>query len=127
MSKLGPFTGIVLPPRPPAWAVLGLLLAVSLWFNLWQAKREWIEEATAPLQDEIDALTASARMNDTIADLRARHDVELAAARNNVQVVEGERQVVYRDRLVQLPAPTCAPGAARVDAWNAPFLPGAKP
>lgn len=121
------FTTITMPPRPPTWAILGLLLVVSLGFNLWQAKREWIEEATEPLQEEIDALQATARINNTIAALRARHDVELREARDNVQVVEGERQVVYRDRLVTLPAPTCAPGAERVDAWNAPFLPGDKP
>ena len=103
------FTTIAMPPRPPTWAILGLLLVVSLGFNLWQAKREWIEEATEPLQAEIDGLKVTARINNTIAALRARHDVELREARDNVQVVEGERQVVYRDRLVTLPAPTCAP------------------
>lgn len=126
--KIAPLVLPVSVPRPPAWAVLGLLLLVSIGFNVWQAKSRWIAEAVEPLQDKIDGLTITAEANDKIAKLREEHDLELAEATATVITRTGERQVVYRDRMVEVPVPTCPPGQLRVDAWNAMGqIPGMKP
>ena len=109
----------------PLWAYLALALAVSLGFNVWQAKSRWIQEAVAPLQQQLDTFKATDEAEDKMSELKVKHDAEIQALKEENRSKSGKRQVAYRDRVLTLPAAGCAPGQDRVDAWNAIGL-GAK-
>ena len=109
----------------PLWAYLALALAISLGLNVWQAKSRWIQEAVAPLQQQLDTFVATDKAEDAMGELKVKHDAEIQALKKENQSKSGKRQVVYRDRVLTLPAAGCAPGQDRVDAWNAIGL-GAK-
>jgi hypothetical protein len=109
----------------PLWAYLALALAISLGLNIFQAKDRWIQEAVAPIQQELDTLKVTDKAEDDIAALKKEHDTELQKVKDGNKNRSGKREVVYRDRVLTLPAAGCAPGADRVDSWNALGL-GAK-
>lgn len=112
-------------PTPSPAVVFAILLLLSGALNLWQAKEKWIADAVAPVKQELDVLKATDAAEDKIGELKKEHDVELQAVKKQNQGKAVKREVVYRDRVLTLPAAGCAPGADRVDSWNALGL-GAK-
>lgn len=104
---------------PVQWfAGVVLALLASLGLNAWQAKRAVEEAVAAPLQARIDTLEADATLTAVVAVARREDDLELERLRAELAAAEGQVRVVYRDRVRELPAPACAPGQGRVEAWN---------
>lgn len=112
-------------PTPSPAVVFAVLLLLSGALNLWQAKEKWVADAVAPLQQELNTVKATDAAEDKIAELKIEHDAEIQKVKKENAGKAGKRQVVYRDRIQTLPAAGCAPGADRVDSWNAIGL-GAK-
>ena len=104
---------------PLPWAAgLGAALLLSLAGNAWQAKRAVEVAVAAPLQARIDTLEADATITAVVAVARRADEAELERLRAALAAAEGQTRVVYRDRIRELPAPACAPGQGRVEAWN---------
>lgn len=104
---------------PVPW-VAGVVLALlaSLGLNAWQAKRAVEEAVAAPLRAQVAALEQDATITAVVAVARRADEAELERLRRELAAAEGQTRVVYRDRIRELPAPACAPGQGRVDAWN---------
>lgn len=102
----------------PWFAGVVLALLTSLGLNAWQAKRAVEEAVAAPLRAQVAALEADATLTAVVAVARREDDLELERLRAELAAAEGQVRVVYRDRVRELPAPACAPGQGRVDAWN---------
>lgn len=105
--------------QPPLSLFLAIALFGSLCLNLFQLNRDSVEKATAPLKSQIAGMEHTADTNNQLAKLGTQHQAELEAARAAAGEVQVRREVVYRDRVEKLEPAKCAPGADRVDAWNA--------
>lgn len=102
----------------PWFAGVVLALLASLGLNAWQAKRAVEEAVAAPLRAQVAALEQDATITAVVAVARRADEAELERLRAALAAAEGQTRVVYRDRIRELPAPACAPGQGRVDAWN---------
>lgn len=109
--------------------VLGALCIVSAGANLWQWRASALDRAAcaADRQREVEvAIEQGRRQAAEETATRASLIATLAQADNSALLAElagiadrGRKiRVVYRDRIRELPAPTCAPGAERMDAVN---------
>lgn len=113
----------------PLLAVTGLLLA-SLAGNVWQLRQGVEAAADCRAQREAAAATGEERGRRLAAEETAARTAQIAAAAasDHVQLLADLRAIadrgqqtrtVYRDRIREIPAATCAPGAERMDAANA--------
>ena len=113
----------------PLLAVTGLLLA-SLAVNVWQLHGRIEAAAECRAQREAAAATGEERGRRLAAEETADRTAKVAAAavRDRDQLLADLRAIadrgqqtrtVYRDRIREIPAATCAPGAERMDAANA--------
>lgn len=109
----------------PIAGYLLIALAVSLGFNAWQLKSKIVADAKAPLVKKIEVLEVTAAVTTKISELRVQHDKELQKLRDEADQRGTKREIVYETKVRTLPAPACAPGQARVNAWNETA--GAKP
>lgn len=108
--------------QPPLSLFLALGLFGSLCLNLFQFNKAAVEEATAPLKTQIAGMEHTADTNNQLAALGTKHQAELEEARAAAGEAQVLREVVYRDRIANVGPAKCAPGADRVDAWNAAAL-----
>ena len=104
---------------PQMSLILPVALLLSLGLNLWQAKDRWIQEATAPLEQQIQQLESTQAANNTVADLKTKDDAAGAKARGAVERRSEMRQQRYDVGMAKLTPVPCAPGADLVDTWNA--------
>lgn len=109
----------VVSMSPTMMVILPLALLLSLGLNLWQAKRFWIQEATAPLEEKIEQLEATQAANNTISDLKVKDDAKLTAARTGVERRANARQTRLSQAKSSGVVAPCAPGQDVVDTWNA--------
>lgn len=110
-------------------AGLSVALLLSLAGNVWQVTRQARAEgedagkATAAAQlaeavGKLDAAAESLERSATVADEAATEQAALASEFTAIADRAKERVTVYRDRIREVPAATCAPGPERMDAWN---------
>lgn len=107
--------------------ILGLAAAllVSLAVNVWQwgkiasakAAREG-EIAAAVAEGKAQAAQESAGRASLVAALAQADNAALVADLSAIAERAQQTRTVYRDRIRELPAPTCAPGAERMTAAN---------
>ena len=102
----------------PLWGWLALALAASIGGNLLQARAAIIEEATAPLERELTDLRHARQLESAMAEAAAAQHDQLLEDLDAIAARGARVEVRYVDRVRQLPAPACAPGAQRVEAWN---------
>lgn len=100
-------------------AALAVCLCISLGINFAQFVTGRVAAARAPLVAQVASMERTAAISHAVAAARSIDDAELARLRKLVGTRETQTLTVYRDRVRQLPAPACAPGHARVEAWNA--------
>ena len=99
-------------------AGLALALCISLGINFAQYRADLIEDTKAPLQAQIDAATRRQEVTDAVAAARVADDKALRALEAQLASKQVEVRIEYRTRVSTLPAPSCAPGHERVEAWN---------
>lgn len=113
----------------PLLAVSGLLL-VSLAGNLWLGMLNIEAAAECRAQREAAAATGEERGRRLAAEETASRTAQVAAdaVADRAQLLADLRGIaergqqtrtVYRERIREIPAATCAPGAERMDAANA--------
>jgi hypothetical protein len=119
IARLSPIGGTT------AVAIIGLLL-ISLGVNL-MLTRAWLDarrSASAEIAAAVERGKAEAAQEhaDRQSGLVQLAELDRALVMQELREIaaraEGVR-IVYRDRIRELPAPTCAPGADRVEAVNA--------
>ena len=99
-------------------AALVLALAVSLGINASQFLSRYRADIEAPLVQEITARKHADRVSEAVSKARIDDQRAIAQLQRELQNRQVETVTVYRDRIRQLPAPSCAPGRDRVEAWN---------
>lgn len=114
-------------PLPLPWlAGAALALLLSLGGNLWQ----WRASAAAEARREGEIATAIEQGKRLAAEELAETERKLAefslgdrdailAELNEIAQKAQATRTVYRDRIREIPAATCAPGAERMEAANA--------
>lgn len=106
-------------------AALGAALLLSIGGNLWlghkvlTGKLECAHAAeVARLEGQAQALQGRTDLLGTQIGLVAADRASLVAALDDVQAREDAALARLRRLIGELPTPTCAPGAGRVEAWN---------
>lgn len=101
-----------------AIAGLSLTLAVSLGLNASQFLSRYRADIEAPLVAEIEAREHVDKVNAAVSKARVDDQRTIAKLQRDITTKQTQTVTVYRDRIRQLPAPSCAPGLDRVEAWN---------
>lgn len=121
LSGAGPVLGAAITRY-----ALPLGLALSLIANVWLLQR--LGHATGKAAGEIQAAVergraeALARQADQMTRLATLAEEDRSAVLQDLERIAERGQqarIVYRDRISQLPAASCAPGRERMDAVNA--------
>jgi hypothetical protein len=109
-------------PRAYIAAALALSLAGNLWLvRAWQSAST---RASAEIAAAVERGRAEAaeRHSDRQGQLIELAELDRALLMGELRDIASRAtgvRTVYRDRVRELPAPTCAPGAERVEAVNA--------
>lgn len=105
---------------------LPLALALSLTLNAWQLHRhgQVTGKAAGELQAAVERgkAEALAERADQMTRLATLAEEDRSAVLQDLERIAERGQqarIVYRDRISQLPAASCAPGRERMDAVNA--------
>lgn len=98
--------------------VLAIALCASIGLNVSQFLHHFRAEIEAPLVAQVEAYAVADTLNAAVAKARARDLATIARLQGELATRQVETVTVYRDRVRTLPAPSCAPGADRVAAWN---------
>ena len=120
----------LLKPLLKPLIAVSLALLLSLAGNVWQLQRHAQAVGVAEGQrtaagelgravGEVEALRETAERAATVADGAAQEFADVSADIVAIAQASRKQQVVYRDRIKEVPAATCAPGAERMDAFNA--------
>lgn len=99
-------------------AALAISLCISLGINIAQWRASLIEDARAPLEAQIASTSHQLDIGHAIAAARSIDDSELLRLRADLAAAQGRTTTYYRTEVEKLPAPACAPGSSRVEAWN---------
>lgn len=109
---------------------LSLALAISIAGNVFQlyqqghAAGKAAGEQTAADQlgaavGEVKALRETAERAASVADGAAKEFADVASDVAAIAEASRKRQIVYVDKIKEVPAATCAPGVERMEAFNA--------
>lgn len=99
-------------------AGLALALLVSLAVNVHQFAERRVARAVAPLEATITTLQGAAREADAVRAARVAAEAQIATLQDQLRAAQADVEVRYVTRIREIPAPACAPTAARVAAWN---------